>query len=147
VAPTGDIRKASSPLQTVMFGTDIAAELRKAAGGAVGAAIRDVADEGLHVLAIGPTGEVNAEARGADGFLEVWRDWIESFERFEMENVDQTISEDGVLLTHVRQTGWIAGNPIPAEGWAVAVPRGEKLARMELHLDEATARRSAGLER
>jgi hypothetical protein len=131
-----------------MFGTDVVAELAKEDGGAIGAAIREAAADDLVTVAVGPTGQVNAEARGPEGFLAVWRDWTASFDRFELDPVEEPIVRGNAMVTTVRQRGQIADSnaEVPAEGAAVAFVGDAGLVRMELHLSLERALRAAGIE-
>ena len=133
-------------LRDAMRDNELVAELAKDDAGAIGAALREIAHEDLETVAILPDGAVNAEAVGRDGFIAIWRDWTGVFERFELEPLEEPRVNGDAMVNIVRQTGWIAGNEVPAEGTAAWFFRDGKLARIEFHLSRERALRAIGLE-
>ncbi len=146
MASPAELTETALILRDAMRENEIVAELAKEAGGAIGAALDQIAHDDLQTLAILPDGQVNAEATGRDGFIAIWRDWTSSFERFELEPLEEPVVRGEAMVNIVRQTGWIAGNPIPAEGTAAWFFRDGKLARIEFHLSRERALRAIGVE-
>lgn len=91
--------------------------------------------------------DFRVERKGIDGFLEAWHDWAEAFERFRVE-VDDVVESGPHLVTLVRQIGLPRGgtSEIEEESAAVWTFEGDKLTRVEFHLDRSGALRAAGLE-
>jgi ketosteroid isomerase-like protein len=87
------------------------------------------------------------ERRGVDGFLDAWLDWIQPFETFRVEIEDMT-DTGPCLLILVRQIGRPRGadTEIENEGAAVWMFEGDRVARVEFHLDREVAMRAAGLD-
>jgi hypothetical protein len=146
VASPPDILASAVKLRDAMRDNELVAELAKDGGGTIGDALREVAHDDLVTVAILPDGAVNSEAVGRDGFIAIWRDWTSSFERFELEPIEEPVVRGEAMVNIVRQTGWIAGNPIPAEGTAAWFFRDGKLARIEFHLSRERALRAIGVE-
>jgi ketosteroid isomerase-like protein len=87
------------------------------------------------------------EFHGIDGFIEGWRDWAETFESFRVE-IDDVLESGPHLVTLVRQIGRPRGSAaeMQNEGAAIWTFDGERLVRVEFHLDREMAMRSAGLD-
>jgi ketosteroid isomerase-like protein len=81
---------------------------------------------------------------GAAGLRDAWRDWLATFERvtFEIESIEDV---GGNVLTQGRQVGVTRHGGVPIEQPSAAVWkfRGDRLCRLEFHLDRERARRSA----
>jgi ketosteroid isomerase-like protein len=86
------------------------------------------------------------QGSGVESFREVWRDWLEPYESYEIE-LGETIDCGESVLTLVRQvaTTKTGGVPIESFGAAVAWTRDGRLARVEFHLDRDAAMKAAGL--
>jgi ketosteroid isomerase-like protein len=87
------------------------------------------------------------ERNGIDGFLEAWHDWAEAFAQFRVE-VDDVVESGPHLITLVRQIGLPRGgtSEIENESAALWTFEGDKVTRVEFHLDPSAALRAAGLE-
>jgi hypothetical protein len=110
-------------------------------------ALSEIASEDLVVEMVGDE-DFRIERRGIEGFLEAWRDWIEPFERFQVE-VDDVVESGPHLVTLARQIGQPRGGggaEIVNEGASVWTFQGDHLVRIEFHLDRDEAMRSAGLD-
>jgi ketosteroid isomerase-like protein len=110
------------------------------------AALREVAHPDVECVMVGPDPAFSSEARGIEGFVERWTDWLSPFERWRIELEDVVESEDRIV-TLIRQFGTPTGSTAEVEnaGAAVWFIRDERLARVEFHLDRELAMRSAGL--
>ncbi|MDX6637667.1 MAG: hypothetical protein QOJ01_1178 [Solirubrobacterales bacterium] len=111
-------------------------------------ALAKFASEDLETVMVGGAVGLTAEFHGYEGFAAAWADWLSAFERYESELDEVVEGRDGALLVLTRQLATPKGGDATIESRAAAVLRfrGEKLARIEFHLDPATARRAAGLE-
>jgi ketosteroid isomerase-like protein len=109
-------------------------------------AVDEIAAEDLVVEMVGDEG-FRLERPGVEGFLESWRDWIQPFETFRVE-LEDVIESGPHLVVLVRQTGRPrgGGTEIENEGAAVWTFRGQRLRRVEFHLDRGMALRAAGLD-
>jgi ketosteroid isomerase-like protein len=113
---------------------------------AIEAALREVADPDVECVMVGPDPRFAIEARGIEGFLESWRDWLSPFEHWRLE-LDDVIESGDRVVTLIRQFGTPKGSTAEVEnaGAAVWFIRDGRLARVEFHLDREVALRSAGL--
>jgi ketosteroid isomerase-like protein len=109
-------------------------------------AIEEVAAKDLVVEMVGDE-SFRRERPGVEGFLDSWRDWVEPFETFQVE-VEDVVESGPHLVILVRQRGRPRGGDteIESEGAAVWTFRGERLRRVEFHLDRSSAMRAAGLD-
>jgi hypothetical protein len=107
-----------------------------------GVAVPDLEVEGM---VAGQAGLV-APAPGVDGLVEFWRDWLEPWETFTVETREIREGPKAVLIDAV-QKGRLAGSRATVETPSAAVFffRGDRLARIEFHLDQQEAREAAGL--
>ncbi len=106
-----------------------------------------VADLEIVGLGGGPgAGGLIPTSRGADGFIAFWLDWLEPWESFTLELERIVPGPDGIVVEAVQQ-GRLRGSTNLVESQAAAVHffRGDRLARIEFHLDRAEARQAAGL--
>lgn len=110
------------------------------------AGLAEVAVDDFETAMIAADGAIQIEARGIDGYLEIWRDWAEPFEAYRVEIEEVRELPDGLLVL-IRQWTVPKGTTAEIEGAGAGVLRfaGEQLTRIEFHLDRATAMRSAGL--
>jgi hypothetical protein len=83
---------------------------------------------------------------GARGMIDFWQEWLEPWESFtvEIERIEE--GPDGVLI-EVIQSGRLHGSTAAVETPSAAVNffRGDRMSRIEFHLDRAAAREAAGL--
>jgi ketosteroid isomerase-like protein len=84
--------------------------------------------------------------RGIDGYLEVWRNWLEPYEHFRVELEEYFDAGDKVVL-FARQLGQpkLSSVPVEARSAVVFVFRDGTLVRLEFHLDRERAMKAAGL--
>jgi ketosteroid isomerase-like protein len=108
---------------------------------------RFASDEVTTVMVGGPAG-LRTEFSGVDGFVRAWADWLSPFERYESEVLEITEAGEDKLFIRTRQIATPVGTDVPIESEAAGVVefRGDRITRMEFHLDPATARRAAGLD-
>ena len=99
------------------------------------------------VMVGGPTG-LRTEFHGLEGFVNAWNDWLSPFDRYESELLEVSEPTEGRLLVRTRQIATPVGTDVRIENEAAGVVefRGDKLVRMEFHLDPELARRAAGLD-
>jgi ketosteroid isomerase-like protein len=111
------------------------------------AALAAIAAPDLEVAMIAPDAAFRQEFVGVDGFVEGWTDWLTPFESFRLQ-VDDLIESGDNLVTLVRQFGTPVGSTVEIEsiGAAVWTFSGDRLVRVEFHLDRAQGLRAAGIE-
>ena len=109
-------------------------------------ALREVAHPDVECVMVGPDPTFATEARGIEGFVEAWTDWLSPFEHWRIEP-DEVVESGDRVVTLVRQFGTPKGSTAEVEnaGGAVWFMRDGRLARVEFHLDRELAMRSAGL--
>jgi ketosteroid isomerase-like protein len=109
-------------------------------------ALREVAHPDVECVMVGPDPAFATEARGIEGFVESWTDWLSPFEHWRIE-LDDVIESGDRIVTLIRQFGTPKGSTAEVEnaGAAVWFIRDGRLARVEFHLDREMAMRSAGL--
>jgi len=108
-------------------------------------AIGEIAADDLIVEMVGDA-SFRRTRHGIDGFIEAWRDWVDPFESFTAEVEDFLEAEPHVVVLVrlvARPRG--GGTEIANEAAAVWTFEGDRLARVEFHLDRATALSAAGL--
>jgi SnoaL-like protein len=88
----------------------------------------------------------SAEYVGVDGFVDGWHDWLNAFDSFRIELGEQTEAGDD-FTAMARMTAVPKGTAATIEGTAKAVFTfdGERLQRLEFHLEQGTTSRAAGL--
>jgi ketosteroid isomerase-like protein len=89
------------------------------------------------------------EWRGADGFREMSRHWLEAWKEFSIRPVEVTESPDGHVMMEVEQRAVARGSGMEISGrgfFYVAVYRDGKIAEMHLTNDRGRAARLAALE-
>ena len=95
----------------------------------------------------GVHGGIWVEARGFDGLLQTWRDWLEPWDEYST-TVERfvDVDEDKVLVL-VRDHGRPRGSKSRVElaGGSVWTLRGGKIARIEFHATRESALEAAGL--
>jgi ketosteroid isomerase-like protein len=113
---------------------------------AIEAAPREVAHPDVECVMVGPDPRFATEARGIEGFVEAWSDWLSPFDRWRLE-LEDVIEFGDRVVTLIRQFGTPKGSTAEVEnaGAAVWFLRDGRLARVEFHLDREMAMRSAGL--
>lgn len=84
--------------------------------------------------------------RGMDGYLELWRNWLEPYEHYRVELEEYFDAGDTVVL-FVRQLAQPKQSSVPVEARSavVFVFRDGMLVRLELHLERDRAMKAAGL--
>ncbi len=106
-------------------------------------AARDVVTDDFVVVMTG-SGGFQGSWEGADGLREAWADWLTAFERvtLEIESVED-VGENVFVMA--RQVGVSRHEGVEMEQPSAAVYkfRGDRLARLEFHLDRDEALRSA----
>jgi ketosteroid isomerase-like protein len=105
-----------------------------------------------HVPVSGPgvetaPGEAGPVARGIDGLITAYSDWVSAFERWEVTPVDYIETGDGRVIVDVEiamrsKTG---GVELTTEGSNLLTFRDGRLKRMENFLNRSGAREAAGL--
>lgn len=106
-------------------------------------AARDLITDDFVVVMSGPGG-FEGRFEGADGVRAAWLDWIASFERVSLEiESAEDIGEN--VIVFARQVGVTRRDGIEMEQPSAAVWkfRGERVYRLEFHLDRQLARESA----
>jgi ketosteroid isomerase-like protein len=108
--------------------------------------LRGIAGDDLVVEMVGDR-QFRRARHGVEGFIDGWRDWAETFESFRVE-IDDVLESGPHLVTLVRQIGRPRGTAaeMQNEGAGVWTFDGERLVRVEFHLDREMALRSAGID-
>jgi len=108
-------------------------------------AIETVAGDDLVVEMVGNEG-FRAERRGADGFVEAWRDWVSPFKTFRVA-IDDVIDSGNHLVVLVSQRGKAHDSDVELASDAAAVWTfdGDRLRRVGFYLDRDEAKRAAGV--
>jgi ketosteroid isomerase-like protein len=107
----------------------------------------ELAEPDFDVVMVGPDYLPQAAERtGSVGFRDAWLDWTSPFESFRI-HVERVIDAGDRVVSLVRQVGRTktGGVEIEAPAAAVWTIRDGKLRRVEFHLDQEAALRSAGL--
>ena len=109
-------------------------------------AISEVASPDLETVMIAAGGVVEVEYRGVEGYVEAWREWAEPFDAYRVEMEELRDLPDGALVL-IRQWSRPRGTTAEIAGEGAALLRfdGDRLARIEFHLDRSSALRAAGL--
>ncbi len=101
----------------------------------------------VHMWAPAEIGGTKFHGTGADGFRQVWTEWIEPFESFQPQLESRHVSGDKVVdlvkLTATTRTGRV---PIEQHGAAVWTIRDGKIARVDFHLNHEDALKAAGID-
>jgi ketosteroid isomerase-like protein len=84
---------------------------------------------------------------GHEGLLKCWASWGDVWGEVRMEPSDYLEVGEGVYLVSqtMRASGAGSGAPIEMELWSVARFEDGKIRRVSFHVDEAGARKAAGL--
>jgi ketosteroid isomerase-like protein len=109
--------------------------------------IGEIAADDLVVEMVGDA-SFRRTRHGTDGFVEAWRDWVDPFESFRTE-LDEFLEAGPHVVVLVRLVARPrgGGTEITSEAAALWCFEGDRLVRVEFHLDRATALRAAGLTR
>jgi hypothetical protein len=93
-------------------------------------------------------GGASAEFVGVDGFVDGWHDWLSAFDSFRIEIEEETERGDEFVAA-ARMTAIPKGTTATIEGTAEAVFRfdGDRVQRLEFHLERGTAFAAAGLSK
>jgi SnoaL-like domain len=113
---------------------------------AVGELRRVVSSDFVFALFTPPeVGGMSAEYVGVDGFVDGWHDWLSAFDSFQIELGQQTEAGDEFVAI-ARMTAVPKGTAATIEGAAKAVFSfdGNKVRRMEFHLEQGTESRAGG---
>jgi ketosteroid isomerase-like protein len=106
----------------------------------------ELAEPEFEVVMVGPEyASAVLDYTGFDGFRAAWKDWTSAFEGYRIE-VEDMIDAGEKVVTLVSMTGTIGGNEISAPGAAVWTVVDGRVSRVEFHLDQSAAMRSAGVE-
>jgi ketosteroid isomerase-like protein len=112
-------------------------------------ALNELAVPDLEVVPMGggmDGGGLVSPARGARGVIDFWQEWLEPWDSF---TVEMGRIEEGpkAVLIEVVQRGRLRGSTGTVETPSAAVHffRGDRMSRIEFHLDRAGARKAAGL--
>jgi hypothetical protein len=113
---------------------------------AFAARMREIAMPDLVCVMDGGEIAVATEYRGVEGLGEAWSDWLEPWESYRLQ-IEDVVQGEGVVVIPVRveartKTDRVEVRHAPA---AVCVLRGDRLARVEFHLDRRRAFEVAGL--
>ena len=93
-----------------------------------------------------PLGGFVGEFEGASGYRAGWRDWLESFDSYETRMEEVEVGPRGTLmLTRQLARGRGSSVEMETESAAVVFWSGERVRRIEFHLNRDTAREAAGL--
>jgi hypothetical protein len=105
-------------------------------------AIAEIEIEGL---VAGQAGFV-APVTGVDGLIEFWREWLAPWESFTLD-VGRVLEGTRGVLLEVVQKGRLEGSTAVVRTLSAAVHyfRGDRLARIEFHIDREQAREAAGI--
>jgi hypothetical protein len=91
-------------------------------------------------------GGLLAPSSGPQGLIAFWQEWLEPWASFTVQTERIEEGPAGVLV-EVVQSGRLRGSTATLETPSAAVHffRGDRMARIEFHLDRAEARKAAGL--
>jgi len=111
------------------------------------ATLRRISTPDLEVAMIGPGG-FTGTFHGVDGFEAAWRDWLQPFASYRVEQDPEVRLAPDAVVFFGRQVVTPKGGaaPLSNDGASVVFLRDGKVTRIEFHLDRAAALRSAGLE-
>jgi ketosteroid isomerase-like protein len=136
-------------IQSPLVGRDVVAAFDDAdAQRLLGETFGQYAHPDFEVSMIGPDYLPNTrEARGTEGFGELWGDWTSAFATFRIE-VEDVIDAGDAVVSLVRQIGTTktGGAEIETPAAAVWTVRDGLLRRVEFHLHRDAAFRAAGLD-
>jgi ketosteroid isomerase-like protein len=112
------------------------------------AALEDIAAPDLTTLMVGADHGLTGTFHGAEGFIEAWRDYVETFQRLDNQILEMHEVNPDLIYTETRQTGTTAtaGVEIDYAGAAIFRFADGLLQQAEFHLDRDAARRAAGIE-
>jgi hypothetical protein len=113
---------------------------------AAGARLAGVVTDDFVCVMDGGEGAFRSEYPGADGLMDAWGDWLEPWESYRLQ-IEDVIPGDGLVLVPVRvlartRTDGVRVEHAPA---GVCFLRGDRVARMEFHLDRRRAYALAGI--
>lgn len=109
----------------------------------IGDSLDEISDSETITGAMTADSSFTTEFQGREGLQATWADWLETFTRvtLEMESVEE-IGDS--VITFVNQVGTTRhGVEVAQKSAAVWKFRGDKLVRVEFHLDRDRARESA----
>jgi ketosteroid isomerase-like protein len=115
-------------------------------GGELGAAMREIAAPDFVCSMIGGEPGPSSERHGVEGLSKAWEDWLEPWERYDLEIEDVVAADDRiVVLARVRARTKTDGVEVEHAPAAVFSFRDALLVRLEFHLDRRLALAAAGL--
>jgi ketosteroid isomerase-like protein len=112
---------------------------------------REVLDPEAEIRFLGPEGRafgsMSGPFRGPEGLRNGWREWLEPWERFEIELEQILDAGNGTVLSLVELRGRMKGGAeLSQPAASVMHVRDGIVVAAEFHLDQAQARRAAGLD-
>ena len=113
------------------------------------AELAEIAAPDLITVMVGSdAGGLSGTFAGLDGFLEGWRDFLDTFASFRNDLVDFVEADPDTILILSRQRATTATGGVKMDNEAGAVFSFEegRLRRIEFHLDRESAAKAAGLE-
>jgi ketosteroid isomerase-like protein len=147
-APAGNIERLGRALLpfedadlVILFGTEGSAE-------ALRNALAEISAPDLVTLMIGADHGLTGTFHGVDGFVEGWRDFIETFASLHSRITELVEVGPDVVYGETHQTGVTTTGGIEVEYRPAAVFRfaDDLLQQAEFHLDRDAARMAAGLD-
>ena len=107
----------------------------------------DALADDAEVVFVTPSGPQTL-LRGPGGFVEGWRDWLAPWASYTVTVEELIDAGEGKVLALARLGGETKHDHVEIEHPAAAVleVKGEKIARVEFHLDRDEAREAAGLK-
>jgi ketosteroid isomerase-like protein len=106
-------------------------------------ALRGLGDDFEWVVPNHPEGAVR---HGADSVIEFFREWVETWEDFELDwETEQGAPDRALAMIHMRGRGRGSGVPAEMRFFQVWTFRDGRAVRMEMYSDLDEARRAAGL--
>jgi ketosteroid isomerase-like protein len=137
-------------LWNVLNVNDVVAGLADAASSErVRATLMELAEPDFEVSMLAPEelGGTAFSGRGADGFRQVWEEWVEPFEAFGVESERRIESGDEVVdLVRLTATSKTGGVQVEHAGAAVWTVRHGRIVRVIFYLERRDALEAVGLE-
>jgi len=111
--------------------------------------LAEIAAPGLVTVMVGSAGGgLSGTFAGPDGFIEGWRDFLDTFATFRNDIVDYVEANPDTILILSRQRATTATGGVEMDNEAAAIFRfGDgQLREIEFHLDREGAERAAGID-
>ncbi len=111
-------------------------------------ALAKIAAPGLVTVMVGSAAGFSGSFDGPEGFIEGWRDFLDTFTTFRNDIEDLIEVDPDTILALSRQRAITATGGVEMDNEAAAIFRFEdgRLCRVEFHLDREGAARAAGLD-